>query len=217
MKMGNRWGGQWVCVVGLVCAPIWASAEEQLPMMKEEAAASSTGDMQTKALEWYACPIGEARAAYTTQPLDVLCQKAKHPPVVTVGQLAAEGNEALQRLWYEAEFGRAGDLTVLSKPVKIPDAHLRQASPLPVTKTTLRQTSVPVVRPARVVAPPKPLTPKQLIQRDISKEQRALAATQTQLKIAQNQGNTQKAWKLRQSVADRQNNIRALKQELQRQ
>lgn len=207
MNMGNgqnlRWG---YCLVWAVLC--------MSPAVAEDNAASASG-APVAAVQWYACPAGEKQAVYTTQPLDVLCQKAKHPPVVTVGQTAAAGNEALQRLWYEAEFGSAGDVAILPKQIGMPAVHLRQPSGQAVmTKTTLRHMPVP---PVRIVAPPKPLTPRQLIQRDISKEQRALTAAQAQLKAAQLSGNTQRIRQWRQSVADRQNNIRALKQELQHQ
>lgn len=152
----------------------------------------------------YACPVGEGRAVYASEPLNVECQPAKRPAPVADALEAAE-TEIAQRLYYQNEFGGMDDVEVLPRrppPLKI---RLRQAAPPPKPA---------ILRPAP--PPPKPPTPRQLIRRDIAAEERALQRTRKALQQAQKQGKTAESETLRKNIADREANIRALQQELQR-
>lgn len=151
----------------------------------------------------YACPSGQGEAVYASEPLSVDCQPAKRAPEASV--LAAAQSDALRRLWYQNEFSGMNDVRVLSR------------ESTPALKIHLRYQPLP--QPARRVAttpPPKPMTPKQLIQRDIGNERRALNRTRQLLQQAQQQGNGERMRALRQDAVDREASIRALQQELDR-
>lgn len=166
---------------------------------------------------WYACPLANNHVSYTTKPLDVQCQIAKHPPTDSddlkkhsLENQNAPGLEQLQRLWYSAEFGRDSDLMKIPPTPKI-GILLRQQTPKPDIATAIKNKNVP----AKIIVVPK-LTPKQLVQRDIASEQRALVTAQQQLRQAQKQGIVAQIQRWQQNVTDRQANIRVLKQELSR-
>lgn len=168
---------------------------------------------------WYACPLANNHVSYTTKPLDVHCQIAKHPPTdgdnlkkYSLENQNATGLEQLQRLWYSAEFGRDGDLMKTPPAPKI-GILLRQQMPKSEASPKIKNNQSTV--PAKIIIVPKP-TPKQLVQRDIVSEQRALAAAQQQLRQAQKQGIAAQIQRWQQNVNDRQASIRVLKQELNR-
>lgn len=172
-----------------------------------------------EAPRWYACPVAAERVIYTTEPQDVQCQIALYPPADksdlksrSLDIQNSSGIEQLQRLWYSAEFSHDRELnshTIVSIP-KI-GIHLRQSPAILPTGKPERTASIAPVKPQ-----PKPLTPRQLVQRDIQKEQIALNSAQQQLKQAQKQANSTQIQHWQENIASRIANIRVLKQELRR-
>ena len=142
----------------------------------------------------YLCPQ-DGRMVAASEPASVECQ-----PMPTQADTVAAGGVL--------PFERMDDVYVQprqSDKVKV-EVHLRNAPP----KAPVRRSSV------RLPPPPPPPTPKQLIQRDIAAEERALSTAQRQLQQARQQNDGTKARRLQQAVSDREANIQALKQELQR-
>lgn len=189
--------------------PVWA---------ENNSTANVTASEPTQ-VTWYACPLANNHVSYTTKPLDVHCQIAKHPPTdsdnlkkYSLENQNAPGLEQLQRLWYSAEFGREGDLM---KTPPIPKIGILLRQQIPKTDASPKIKNNQPTVPAKIIVVPK-RTPKQLVQRDIVSEQRALAAAQQQLRQAQKQGITAQIQRWQQNVNDRQANIRVLKQELSR-
>lgn len=189
-----------------------------LAWAEDNSTANVTASEPTQ-VTWYACPLANNHVSYTTKPLDVHCQIAKHPPTdgdnlkkYSLENQNAPGLEQLQRLWYSAEFGRDGDLMKTPPAPKI-GILLRQQMPKSEASPKIKNNQSTV--PAKIIIVPKP-TPKQLVQRDIVSEQRALAAAQQQLRQAQKQGVAVQIQRWQQNVNDRQANIRVLRQELNR-
>lgn len=185
---------------------------------KPEEQIKSEGASEPEQLIWYACPLQNNHVSYTTSPLDVNCQVAKHPPADasdikarSLDRVNIPRLEELQRLWYSAEFGRDGDLMKVPPTPKL-GVHLRQQE---TNKNFGKYPNKNVVIPAKIIVPPK-LTPKQLVQRDINSEQRALAIAQKKLDLAKKRGVAVQIQKWQQNVTDRLTNIRVLKQELSR-
>ena len=191
---------------------VWAdeTSTEEVPQ------AVSASD--TKPVIWYACPLSNNHVSYTTSPLDVQCQVAKHPPVDSndikvrsLEKMNVPRLEQLQRLWYSAEFGQNSDLMKVPSTPKL-GVHLRQQDANKINGGGIRKN---VAFPAKIIIPPK-LTPKQMVQRDINSEQRALAVALKQLSQAKKRGSAIQIQRWQQNVTDRQANIRVLKQELSR-
>ena len=191
---------------------VWAdeTSTEEVPQ------AVSASD--TKPVIWYACPLSNSHVSYTTSPLDVQCQVAKHPPVDSndikvrsLEKMNVPRLEQLQRLWYSAEFGQNSDLMKVPSTPKL-GVHLRQQDANKINGGGIRKN---VAIPAKIIIPPK-LTPKQMVQRDINSEQRALAVALKQLSQAKKRGSAIQIQRWQQNVTDRQANIRVLKQELSR-
>jgi len=76
--------------------------------------------------------------------------------------------------------------------------------------------SIPVVRPAPVIAAAKPLTPKEIITRDIRREERALAQAERELATARRNNQSDRAGNLQLQIADRRSGLQSLRQELRR-
>jgi len=191
---------------------VWAdeTSTEEVPQ------AVSASD--TKPVIWYACPLSNNHVSYTTSPLDVQCQVAKHPPVDSndikvrsLEKMNVPRLEQLQRLWYSAEFGQNSDLMKVPSTPKL-GVYLRQQDANKINGGGIRKN---VAIPAKIIIPPK-LTPKQMVQRDINSEQRALAVALKQLSQAKKRGSAIQIQRWQQNVTDRQANIRVLKQELSR-
>lgn len=147
-------------------------------------------------LPQYLCPQ-EGRMVAASEPVSVECQ-----PMLPQAASAVAASGILP-------FERMDDIYVQprqSAPVKVA-VHLRNAP----SKTPLRRSSM------RLPPPPPPPTSKQLIKRDIYLEERALKTAQRQLQAARQRNDDAKVRRLQHAVADREANIRALKQELQRQ
>lgn len=192
---------------------VWAD-EMSIEQVPQEAVSASDANP----VIWYACPLLNNHVNYTTSPLDVQCQVAKHPPadsndikVRSLEKINVPSLEQLQRLWYSAEFGQNSDLMKVPSIPKL-GIHLRQQDANKINGGVIRKNKA---IPAKIITPPK-LTPKQMIQRDINSEQRALVLAQKQLSQAQKRGSAIQIQRWQQNVTDRQANIRVLKQELSR-
>ncbi len=156
----------------------------------------------------YICQSG-GKAVFTSFPKQFpkgRCQlsvmQGVTPETAVAASAASDSSDPISELWYELEFGR------INPDVKI-------MPPPPVT-TKPAATAPPAASGRPAVPPPAKLTPKQLVERDIALEQQALRHTQQQLAAARRSGQSARAAELARAVADRQQNIRALEQELQR-
>lgn len=172
---------------GSLCWLLAAAAQTVTPAASEPAAPPAPPQ--------YLCPQ-DGRMVAASEPVSVECQPM---PPQAASAVAAGGLLPFQRMDDVYVQPRQSD------KVKV-EVHLRNAPP----KAPVRRSSV------RLPPPPPPPTPKQLIQRDIAAEERALATAQRQLQQARQQKDSAKERRLQQAVADRQANIQALKQELQR-
>lgn len=173
-------------------------------------------DQATITTVWYACPIDNQRVVYTTIPRDVHCQIAHYPPTddqdIKNRQLSKQnsaGLEQLQRLWYDSEFINNYDIEVKTPLPKI-SVNLRQQS----QPSSSRQKSSVKIPISMMITQPKRLTPKQLIQRDINSEQKALIIAQQKLHQAKKQKNEKQIKDWQENIDNRQATIQVLKREL---
>ncbi|MBH5328404.1 hypothetical protein H9Q10_01795 [Eikenella sp. S3360] len=132
------------------------------------------------------------------------------PPAATVaipnGRPAKEqaDNGELPAVWQEA-VAAASDVQL--------------AQPVPMRVTLRQQPMRPaaaVIRPAPVIAAAKPLTPKEIITRDIRREERALAQAERELASARRHNQPSRADSLQIQIADRRSGLHSLRQELRR-
>ena len=119
---------------------------------------------------------------------------------------ADAGNSELPAVWQEA-VAAASDVEI-SKPVPMRVTLRHQPEP--------ERRSIPVVRPAPVIAAAKPLTPKEIITRDIRREERALAQAERELATARRNNQSDRAGNLQLQIADRRSGLQSLRQELRR-
>lgn len=126
-------------------------------------------------------------------------------PVSQAADKADTGNSELPAVWQEA-VAAASDVEI-SKPVPMRVTLRHQPEP---------ERRVPVVRPAPVIAAAKPLTPKEIITRDIRREERALAQAERELATARRNNQSDRAGNLQLQIADRRSGLQSLRQELRR-
>ena len=126
-------------------------------------------------------------------------------PVSQTADKADTGNSELPAVWQEA-VAAASDVEI-SKPVPMRVTLRHQPEP---------ERRVPVVRPAPVIAAAKPLTPKEIITRDIRREERALAQAERELATARRNNQSDRAGNLQLQIADRRSGLQSLRQELRR-
>ena len=130
---------------------------------------------------------------------------AASAPVSQAADKADTGNSELPAVWQEA-VAAASDVEI-SKPVPMRVTLRHQPEP---------ERRVPVVRPAPVIATAKPLTPKEIITRDIRREERALAQAERELATARRNNQSDRAGNLQLQIADRRSGLQSLRQELRR-
>ncbi|MFC2611914.1 MAG: hypothetical protein ACFNX9_00695 [Eikenella corrodens] len=118
---------------------------------------------------------------------------------------ADAGSSELPDVWQEA-VAAASDVEI-SKPVPMRVTLRHQPEP---------ERRVPIVRPAPVIAAAKPLTPKEIITRDIRREERALAQAERELATARRNNQSDRAGNLQLQIADRRSGLQSLRQELRR-
>ena len=130
---------------------------------------------------------------------------AASAPVSQAADKADAGSSELPAVWQEA-VAAASDVEI-SKPVPMRVTLRHQPEP---------ERRVPVVRPAPVIAAAKPLTPKEIITRDIRREERALAQAERELATARRNNQSDRAGNLQLQIADRRSGLQSLRQELRR-
>ena len=130
---------------------------------------------------------------------------AASAPAGQAADKADAGNSELPAVWQEAV--AASDVEI-SKPVPMRVTLRHQPEP--------ERRSIPVVRPAPVIATAKPLTPKEIITRDIRREERALAQAERELATARRNNQSDRAGNLQLQIADRRSGLQSLRQELRR-
>ena len=130
---------------------------------------------------------------------------AASAPASQAADKADAGNSELPAVWQEA-VAAASDVEI-SKPVPMRVTLRHQPEP---------ERRVPIVRPAPVIAAAKPLTPKEIITRDIRREERALAQAERELATARRNNQSDRAGNLQLQIADRRSGLQSLRQELRR-
>ncbi len=130
---------------------------------------------------------------------------AASAPVSQAADKADAGSSELPDVWQEA-VAAASDVEI-SKPVPMRVTLRHQPEP---------ERRVPIVRPAPVIAAAKPLTPKEIITRDIRREERALAQAERELATARRNNQSDRAGNLQVQIADRRSGLQSLRQELRR-
>ncbi len=131
---------------------------------------------------------------------------AASEPVKQSTNKADTGSSELPDVWQEA-VAAASDVEI-SKPVPMRVTLRHQPEP--------ERRSTPIVRPAPVIAAAKPLTPKEIITRDIRREERALAQAERELATARRNNQSDRAGNLQLQIADRRSGLQSLRQELRR-
>ena len=131
---------------------------------------------------------------------------AASAPVSQAADKADAGSSELPAVWQEA-VAAASDVEI-SKPVPMRVTLRHQPEP--------ERRSTPIVRPAPVIAAAKPLTPKEIITRDIRREERALAQAERELATARRNNQSDRAGNLQLQIADRRSGLQSLRQELRR-
>lgn len=130
---------------------------------------------------------------------------AASEPVKQTADKTDNGSSELPDVWQEA-VAAASDVEI-SKPVPMRVTLRHQPEP---------ERRVPVVRPVPVIAAAKPLTPKEIITRDIRREERALAQAERELATARRNNQSDRAGNLQLQIADRRSGLQSLRQELRR-
>ena len=156
----------------------------------------------------YICRLGN-KAVYTSYPQKLpkgQCQKSAMEPVdaASASDSAASNPEAadpISQLWYDLEFGNIDNNIKISHPEPV-------AAPPEVRSGSGAHTAMS--------PPPKPPTRRQLVERDIAAEKKALVEAQTELAAAQAAKQQGRIKRIQLTISDRQQNIRALETELQR-
>lgn len=172
----------------------------------------------------YLCQLADGRSVRTSLPQgrcrpvtkSLVEEEADLPkqaaavfaPVVAASASASQpankadgGSSELPAIWQEA-VAAASDVEI-SKPV-----------PMRVTLRHQPERRAPVY-PAPVIAA-KPLTPKEIIARDIRREERALAQVERELATARRNNQSDRAGNLQLQIADRRSGLQSLRQELRR-
>lgn len=173
----------------------------------------------------YLCQLADGRSVRTSLPQgrcrpvtkSLVEEEADLPkqaaavsaPVVAASASASQpadkadgGSSELPAMWQEA-VAAASDVEI-SKPV-----------PMRVTLRHQPERRAPVY-PAPVIAAAKPLTPKEIIARDIRREERALARVERELATARRNNQSDRAGNLQLQIADRRSGLQSLRQELRR-
>ena len=177
----------------------------------------------------YLCQLADGRSVRTSLPQgrcrpvteSLVEEEADLPkqaaavfaPVVAASASASQpankadgGSSELPAIWQEA-VAAASDVEI-SKPVPMRVTLRHQPEP--------ERRSTPIVRPAPVIAAAKPLTPKEIITRDIRREERALAQAERELATARRNNQPDRAGNLQLQIADRRSGLQSLRQELRR-
>lgn len=147
-------------------------------------------------------PIGSAEA----QTAEAAASASADTVAIPNGQPAAAqaDNSELPDIWQEA-LAAASDVQV--------------TRPVPVQVTLRRQPETDrraAFRPAQIIQAARPSTPKEIITRDIRREERALAQAERDLANARRSNQATRASALQLQISDRRSGLNSLRQELRR-
>ena len=148
--------------------------------------------------------LADKEADLSKQAAATLAVAASEPAQQPTDKADADSSE-LPAVWQEA-VAAASDVEI-SKPVPMRVTLRHQPEP---------ERRIPIVRPAPVIAVAKPLTPKEIITRDIRREERALAQAERELATARRNNQSDRAGNLQLQIADRRSGLQSLRQELRR-
>lgn len=209
-----------IALPGFLLLAFSISAATKTPAARSESAPAEIS---------YLCQLADGRSVRTSLPQgrcrpvtkSLVEEEADLPkqaaavsaPVVAASASASQpadkadgGSSELPAIWQEA-VAAASDVEI-SKPVPMRVTLRHQPEP--------ERRSIPVVRPAPVIAAAKPLTPKEIITRDIRREERALAQAERELATARRNNQSARAGNLQLQIADRRSGLQSLRQELRR-
>lgn len=205
-----------IALPGFLLLAFSISAATKTPAARSESAPAEIS---------YLCQLADGRSVRTSLPQgrcrpvtkSLVEEEADLPkqaaavsaPVVAASASASQpadkadgGSSELPAMWQEA-VAAASDVEI-SKPV-----------PMRVTLRHQPERRAPVY-PAPVIAATKPLTPKEIIARDIRREERALARVERELATARRNNQSDRAGNLQLQIADRRSGLQSLRQELRR-
>ena len=148
--------------------------------------------------------LADKEADLSKQAAATLAVAASEPAQQPTDKADADSSK-LPAVWQEA-VAAASDVEI-SKPVPMRVTLRHQPEP---------ERRIPIVRPAPVIAVAKPLTPKEIITRDIRREERALAQAERELATARRNNQSDRAGNLQLQIADRRSGLQSLRQELRR-
>ena len=149
---------------------------------------------------------GRFAAAETVSPAWALPDAASEPP-----RREDKGEDAIGRIWREHEYGSYDRTPILPPPPIV-------ATPVPPPAPAVKPRRLPpiAVVPVRIAASPKVLTRREVLEREIRREQTALAAANNRLQAARKRGDAETVKRLQAHILDREHNIRALHEEWRR-
>ena len=206
-----------IVLPGFLLMAFGISAATETPAVRSETAPAEIS---------YLCQLADGRSVRTALPQGRcrpvtksladketdLSKQATATPAVAASEPAQQpvdkadtDSSELPDVWQEA-VAAASDVEI-SKPVPMRVTLRHQPEP---------ERRVPVVRPAPVIATAKPLTPKEIITRDIRREERALAQAERELATARRNNQSDRAGNLQLQIADRRSGLQSLRQELRR-
>ena len=199
------------------CRPISAADRQQLeaaaatPATSEPAAPKAASEPATasKRAQAYICQTPDGKAVFTSEPMG-RCQPSQMGGASISTPPVAVADGELARMWAEAEAAAASDVQILPPMRVILRQHEESQAPRTTLSSNIRHT------PAPVYTPPRQLTRKELVERDIRREEIALAREESQLAAARLGGNAARIRNLTQIVNDRRNGLNALRQEMRR-
>lgn len=173
----------------------------------------------------YICQ-SDGRAVFSTSKINSSCKLSQMDGISERSASEPESNDSITQLWEKQQFGMYDDVKIVAPSAAVVTNTADAANPKLRIKlrnnksasTTAKRNSKPV-KPAPVIAapPPKPqLTRKQILQNEIRNEEVALLRAKAELNVAKKKGDTAKINRLRQTVSDREANIRAIRNEMSR-
>lgn len=183
----------------------------------------------------YICKI-DGKAAYSSVKINSSCQKSQMDGIseerpkqkVQTGaasDVAVENTDRddISEIWEEATYGTYDDIKILPRVSDGPtnsaapklEVKLRNQPKAPLKTAPAGPAPIRTAAPIYNAAPFKPkLSRNQILQKEIDNERAALARTRGQLELTRQKGGDIGA--LKQAVADREANIRAIEREMKR-
>ena len=183
----------------------------------------------------YICKI-DGKAAYSSVKINSSCQKSQMDGISeerpkqkaqtgAASDVAVENTDRddISEIWEEATYGTYDDIKILPRVSDGPtnsaapklEVKLRNQPKAPLKTAPAGPVPIRTAAPIYNAAPSKPkLSRNQILQKEIDNERAALARTRGQLELTRQKGGDIGA--LKQAVADREANIRAIEREMKR-